>query len=156
MAVHGYITHAAHNRRWTAWLVLGYILAFELIGAFAATMVLLIRDHEHTIISNPVGYAVRYAVPIAIVAGLIFWRMYRGHAKAVTHELGVQIVTRQDEPRFVEIAEEQCTALGVRVPRFGIIEASEPNAITVGEGPSRGLIAVTRTAIPNSWPPTTR
>jgi len=32
----------------------------------------------------------------------------------------------------------------VRVPRFGIIEASEPNAITVGEGPSRGLIAVTR------------
>jgi heat shock protein HtpX len=144
MAVHGYITHAAHNRRWTAWLVLGYILAFELIGAFAATMVLLMWDHEHTIISNPVGYAVRYAVPIAIVAGLIFWRMYRGHAKAVTRELGVRIVTRQDEPRFIEIAEEQCTALGVRLPRFGIIEASEPNAVTVGEGPNRGLIAVTR------------
>jgi heat shock protein HtpX len=144
MAVHGYITHAAHNRRWTAWLVLGYILAFELIGAFALTMVLLIRDHEHTILSNPVGYAVRYAVPIAIVAGLMFWRMYRGHAKAVTHELGVRIVTRQDEPRFVQIAEEQCTALGVRLPRFGIIEASEPNAVTVGEGPNRGLIAVTR------------
>jgi len=144
MAVHGYITHAAHNRRWTAWLVLGYILAFELIGAFAATMFLLIRDHEHTILSNPVGYAVRYAVPIAILAGLIFWRMYRGHAKAVTQELGVRIVTRQDEPRFVEIAEEQCTALGVRLPRFGIIEASEPNAVAVGEGPNRGLIAVTR------------
>jgi heat shock protein HtpX len=144
MAVHGYITHAAHNRRWTAWLVLGYILAFELIGAFAATMVLLMWDHEHTIISNPLGYAVRYAVPIAIVAGLIFWRMYRGHAKAVTHELGVRIVTRQDEPRFVQIAEEQCTALGVRLPRFGIIEVNEPNAVTVGEGPNRGLIAVTR------------
>ncbi|SDO71513.1 M48 family metalloprotease [Afipia sp. GAS231] len=144
MAVHGYITHAAHNRRWTAWLVLGYILAFELIGAFAATMVLLKWDHEHTIISNPLGYAVRYAVPIAIVAGLIFWRMYRGHAKAVTRELGVRIVTRQDEPRFVQIAEEQCTALGVRLPRFGIIETSEPNAVTVGEGPNRGLIAVTR------------
>lgn len=144
MAVHGYITHAAHNRRWTAWLVLGYILAFELIGAFAATMVLLMWDHEHTIISNPLGYAVRYAVPIAIVAGLIFWRMYRGHAKAVTRELGVRIVTRQDEPRFVQIAEEQCTALGVRLPRFGIIETSEPNAVTVGEGPNRGLIAVTR------------
>ena len=35
MAVHGYITHAAHNRRWTAWLVAAYILVFELIGAFA-------------------------------------------------------------------------------------------------------------------------
>jgi heat shock protein HtpX len=144
MAVHGYITHAAHNRRFTAWLVLGYILAFELIGAFAATMVLLMWDHEHTIISNPLGYAIRYAVPIAIVAGLLFWRMYRGHARAVTRELGVRIVTRQDEPRFVQIAEEQCTALGVRLPRFGIIEASEPNAVTVGEGPNRGLIAVTR------------
>ena len=42
------------------------------------------------------------------------------------------------------MAEEQCTALGVRLPRFGIIEASEPNAVTVGEGPNRGLIAVTR------------
>jgi Zn-dependent protease with chaperone function len=144
MAVHGYITHAAHNRRCTAWLVLGYILAFELIGAFALTMPLLQFDHEHTILSNPVGYAVRYAVPIAVLAGLVFWWMYRGHAKAVTHQLGVQIVTRQGEPRFVQVAEEQCTALGVRLPRFGIIEASEPNAVTVGEGPNRGLIAVTR------------
>jgi heat shock protein HtpX len=144
MAVHGYITHAAHNRRYTAWLVLGYILAFELIGAFALTMPLLQLDHEHTILSNPVGYAVRYAVPIAVLAGLVFWWMYRGHAKAVTHQLGVQIVTRQGEPRFVQVAEEQCTALGVRLPRFGIIETSEPNAVTVGEGPNRGLIAVTR------------
>jgi heat shock protein HtpX len=144
MVVHGYITHAAHNRRCTAWLVLGYILAFELIGAFALTMPLLQFDHEHTILSNPVGYAVRYAVPIAVLAGLVFWWMYRGHAKAVTHQLGVQIVTRQGEPRFVQVAEEQCTALGVRLPRFGVIETSELNAVTVGEGPNRGLIAVTR------------
>ena len=144
MAVHGYITHAAHNRRYTAWLVLGYILAFELIGAFALMMPLLRWDHEHTFLSNPAGYALRYAVPIAIFAGLVFWWIYRGHARTVTHQLGVQIVTRQNEPRFVQVAEEQCTALGVRLPRFGIIEASEPNAVTVGEGPNRGLIAVTR------------
>jgi Zn-dependent protease with chaperone function len=144
MAVHGYITHAAHNRRYTAWLVLGYILAFELIGAFALMMPLLQWDHEHTILSNPAGYALRYAVPIAIFAGLVFWWMYRGHARTVTHQLGVQIVTRQDEPRFVQVAEEQCAALGVRLPRFGIIEAGEPNAVTVGGGPNRGLIAVTR------------
>jgi Zn-dependent protease with chaperone function len=144
MAVHGYITHAAHNRRCTAWLILGYIAAFELIGAFALIMPLLNLDHEHTILSNPLGYAVRYAIPIAAAAGFMFWVMYRGHAKAVTHALGVRIVSRQDEPRFVHLAEEQCTALGVRLPRFGIIEADEPNAVTVGEGPARGLIAVTR------------
>jgi Zn-dependent protease with chaperone function len=144
MAVHGYITHAAHNRRCTAWLILGYIAAFELIGAFALMLPLLNFDHEHTILSNPLGYAVRYAIPIAALAGFMFWRMYRGHARAVTYALGVRLVSRQDEPRFVAIAEEQCTALGVRLPRFGIIEADEPNAVTVGEGPARGLIAVTR------------
>jgi heat shock protein HtpX len=144
MAVHGYVTHAAHNRRYTSLLVLGYVLAFEVIGAFALIMPLLYWDYEHTILSNPGGYAIRYALPIGVLAALTFWWIYRGHAKAVTHALGVQIVTRRDEPRFVQIAEEQCTALGVRLPRFGIIEAREPNAVTVGEGPARGLIAVTR------------
>ena len=144
MAVHGYITHAAHNRRFTALLVLGYVLAFEVIGAFALTMLLLVFDHEHTILSNPAGYAVRYALPIAALTGFMFWWMYRGHAKAVMETLGVRIVSRRDEPRFVGIAEEQCTALGVRLPRFGVIDTSEPNAVTVGEGPTAGLIAVTR------------
>lgn len=144
MAVHGYVTHAARNSRYTLLLVLGYVLAFEMIGAFALIMPLLYWDYDHTILTNPAGYAIRYALPIGVVAALTFWWIYRGHAKAVTHELGVEIVTRQDEPRFVQIAEEQCTALGVRVPRFGIIEAGEPNAVTVGEGPTKGLIAVTR------------
>lgn len=123
--------------------MLCYVLAFEVIGAFALIMPLLYWDYEHTILTNPAGYAIRYALPIALVAALTFWWIYRGHAKAVTDALGVRIVTRRDEPRFVQIAEEQCTALGVRLPRFGIIEASEPNAVTVGEGPTSGLIAVT-------------
>ncbi len=144
MAVHGYVTHAAHNRRYTALLVLGYVLAFEMIGAFALIMPLLYWDYDHTILTNPAGYAIRYALPIAVVAAWTFWWIYRGHAEAVTQALGVQLVTRRDEPRFVQIAEEQCTALGVRVPRFGVIEAGEPNAVTVGEGPTKGLIAVTR------------
>jgi heat shock protein HtpX len=144
VAVHGYITHAARNQRFTAWLVLGYVLAFELVGAFALTMLLLLFDEEHTILSNPLGYAVRYALPLAGFSAFLFWRLYRGHAKAVAEELAVRIVSRQDEPRFVAIAEEACATLGVRLPRFGILEAPEPNAVTVGEGPNNGLIAVTR------------
>jgi len=144
MAVHGYITHAARNRRFTAWLVLGYLAAFQLIGAFVLTLILLLADPEHTILSDPIGYAARYTLPIAALTGFLFWRMYRGHARAVTRALDIRIVTRADEPRFVQVAEEQCTALGVRLPRFGIIEVDEPNAVTVGEGPTRGLIAVTR------------
>jgi Zn-dependent protease with chaperone function len=144
MAIHGYVTHAARNRRFTAWLVAAYLVAFQLIGAFALTMFLLIFDEEHTILSNPGGYAVRYALPIAALTGYMFWRMYRGHSRYVTRRLNVRMVERSDEPRFVQVAEEQCTALGVRVPRFGIIEVDEPNVVTVGEGPNAGLIAVTR------------
>jgi Zn-dependent protease with chaperone function len=144
MAVHGYITHAAHNRRLTALLVAAYVLAFELIGAFALTIFLLIFDEEHTIISDPVGYLVRYGIPVALVAGLMFWWMYGGHARTVARRLRIRTVTRQDEPRFVDIAEQQCIALGVRLPRFGVIETPERNALTVGEGPNKGLIAVTR------------
>jgi len=144
MAVHGYITHAARNRRFTAGLVFLYLAAFQLLGAFALTLFLLIFDHENTLLSNPAGYAIRYALPLALLSGLLFARMYRGHARFVARGLDVRIVTRSEEPRFVDIAEEQCTALGVRLPRFGVIEADQPNALTVGEGPVRGLIAVTR------------
>jgi len=144
MAVQGYVTHAAYNRRLTGWLIAGYVLAFELIAAFALTLILLIFDHEHTILSNPLGYGLRYAIPVAVYAGLQFWFLYRGHAKAVARSLDVRPVGRIEEPRLIRIAEEQCIALGIRQPRFGIIEVAAPNALTVGEGPARGLIAVTR------------
>lgn len=144
MAVHGYLTHAAQNRRRTIWLILAYVLGFELLGAFLSTMILLILDEEHTILSDPLGYLLRYGPAIAALAGFIFWRLYRGHAGSVARRLDIRMVTRWEEPRFVDIAEAQCVALGVRLPRFGVLEASEPNAITVGEGPTAGMIAVTR------------
>lgn len=144
MAAQGYLTHAAENRRLTGWLIAGYVLAFQLIGAFALTIFLLIFDPANTILSNPLGYAVRYALPLAALTGLQFWYLYRGHADAVRRSLDIRAVTRLDEPRFVRIAEEQCIALGIRQPRFGVIEVEAPNAVTVGEGPTRGMIAVTR------------
>ncbi len=144
MPVHGFITHAAHNRRLTTWLVAAYMAAFQLIAIFVLTWFLLLIDHEHTVLSDPFGYAVRYAVPVAIMTGLLFWWVYSDHARVVCETLGVRLVDRSEEPRFVAIAEEQCTALGVRLPRFGIVEVAEPNALSAGEGPDRGLIAVTR------------
>jgi len=44
MAVHGYVTHAAHNRRYTSLLVLGYVLAFEVIGACMDLCAVRLRD----------------------------------------------------------------------------------------------------------------
>jgi Zn-dependent protease with chaperone function len=142
--VHGYVTHARRNRRFTFWLVAAYVAAFQLIGAFASALFILVFDPSHTILTNPGGYALRYGIPIALLSLFLFRRMYRGHADFVMGALAVRAVTRAEEPRFVAIAEAQCTALGVRFPRFGLIEAEEPNALTVGEGSAKGLIAVTR------------
>ena len=140
----GYTTHAAEARRHVALYLAGYVLGFELIGAFALVVPLLVFDDQHTILTDPLGYALRYALPLAAIAALVFRHIYRGHADAVRRALDIRIVDRSAEPRFVTIAEQQCTALGVRVPSFGVIEIDAPNALTVGEGPARGLIAVTR------------
>jgi Zn-dependent protease with chaperone function len=144
MAVHGYVTHASRSRRFAGLLFLLYVLAFELVGTAALTLFLLIFDPEHTILTNPSGYALRYALPIGLLSALMFVRLYRGHAKALADALDVRMVTRAEEPRFVTIAEQSCTALGVRFPRFGIIETPASNALTVGEGPSAGLMVATR------------
>ena len=144
MAAKGYITNAASSRRFAGSLLVLYVLAFELIGGVALTIFLLLLDPEHTIVTNPVGYVLRYGLPIALVSALIFLRLYRGHAKAVAAALEVRMVTRANEPRFVDVAEQACTTLGVRFPRFGLIETPEPNALTVGEGPSAGLMVATR------------
>ncbi len=143
-ALTGYVAHAAANRRQVWRMVAFYVIGFELVGAFALIMPLLFFDAEHSILTDPAGYGVRYALPIAVLALVVFYRYYSGHAKAVTHRLSVRLVERADEARFVALAESACTTLGVRCPRFGVIEASAPNALTVGEGPARGLIAVTR------------
>ena len=44
--------------------MLGYVLAFEMIGAFALIMPLLYWDHGHTILTNPAGYAMPTQLPI--------------------------------------------------------------------------------------------
>src|SRR5262245_24657497 len=109
MAVTGYVTHAAYNRRLLRWLVAAYMVAFQLIAVFVLTWFLLMFDHENTVLSNPAGYAFVYGLPVAIVTGAQFWWLYTGHADAIARTLNVKTVGRIDEPRFVAIAEEQCT-----------------------------------------------
>ena len=144
MAAIGYVTLVAENRKRLIEVVGLYVLAFEMIGGVAAMIVLMMTDPAHMLLVDPLGYFVRYGIPMAVIAGLLFAYVYRGHAAAVEKQLTVVNPSRLDEPRFVTIAERECIAQGIRLPRFGIIEVPQPNALAVGEGPSRGLIAVTR------------
>lgn len=144
MQAAGYITHAAQSRRQALWRFAAYILSFELIAAFVLILPLLFLDMDHSILTNPHGYLARYSMPVALVGGLLFIDSYFGHAREVAKTLDARFVTRAEEPRFVALAEEACTTLGVRLPKFAVIEQPQPNAVTVGEGPVRGMIAVTR------------
>ena len=140
----GYITHARENRQ-QLWLIVAlYLLSIEMIGGLAAMIFLIAFDPANTILTNPLGYFARYGVPMALLGGALFFWLYRSQADEIMRKLKIVPASRIDEPRFLRVAEEQCIALGVRLPRFGIIETPEPNALAVGEGPNRGLIAVTR------------
>lgn len=144
MAPIGYVTLAAENRKRLIQVLGLYVLAFEMIGGLAAMVVLIALDPAHMLLVDPLGYFARYGLPMALVAGALFYWICQGHAGAVEKQLAVVNPSQIEEPRFVTIAERECIALGIRVPRFGIIEVPQANALAVGEGPARGLIAVTR------------
>lgn len=144
MAAIGYVTLAAENRKRLLQVLGLYVLAIEMIGGLVATFFLIAIDPAHIMLVDPPGYFLRYGIPMAMIGAALFYWIYNGHAAAVEKSLAVVNPSRVDEPRFVTIAERECIALGVRVPRLGIIEVPQPNALAVGEGPSRGLIAVTR------------
>lgn len=148
MAIHGFVTHAAANRRKLWWLVASYVIAFELICAFALIVLLALYDPQNTILTNPAGYAVRYVVPVGVVAFLLFRLFYHGHLRHVQRKLAVRLIAPQSafsdaEKRFIRIAEQICITAGVRQPQFGMIDAPEPNALAVGVSRTRGLIVVT-------------
>lgn len=148
MAVHGFVTHAAANRRKLWWLVASYILAFELICAVALIVLLAFYDPQNTILTNPAGYAIRYAVPVGILAYLLFRLFYHGHLRHVQRRLGIDLLmpgafNSDAERRFLRIADQICITAGVRQPQFGVIDAEEPNALAVGTSRDKGLIAVT-------------
>lgn len=144
MSATGFVTHVRDARRSTAILVAAYVIAFELIGGLAMMLVLPFVDPTRILLADPIGYFARYGLPMALVAlGLFVW-LYRTHSRVVVRALQVADASRISDARFIRIAEEQCTAQGVRMPRFGIIEVPQLNALTVGDGPQHGLIAVTR------------
>ncbi len=144
MSAPGLVTHVRAARRALVWLVLSYVIAFEIVGGLAAYIFIGLFDPANTLLANPLGYFARYGLAMGLGAlGLFAW-LYARHASAVERALEIRPASRLDEPRFLRIAEEQCMAQGVRQPRFGIIEVPQPNALAVGEGPTRGMIAVTR------------
>ncbi len=144
MAAAGFVSHVREARRAMAWLVLAYVVAFQMIGGLALMLVQPLFDPSRILLANPIGYFARYGLPMTLVALALFIWLYGSHSRSVRRALQIADASRVRDARFIRIAQEQCTAQGIRTPSLGIIEVPQPNALAVGDGPSRGLIAVTR------------
>ena len=144
MAEAGFVTHVRAARRNVAWMVAAYVLAFQMVGGVAGILFIGFWDPLNTLLANPLGYFLRYGMPMALIAGGLFAWLYRHHADAVGKALKIEPASALKDRRFLTIAAAQCIAQGIRKPRFGVIEVPQLNALAVGEGPDRGLIAVTR------------
>ncbi|QGN55796.1 M48 family metalloprotease [Novosphingobium sp. Gsoil 351] len=140
----GFVMHVRAARRNVAWMVAAYILAFQMVGGLAGLLFIGIWDPENTILANPLGYFARYGFPMALIAAAVFASLYFRHAETIAKALAVDSASALKDRRFLSIAEQQCVAQGIRAPRFGVLEVPQLNALAVGEGPERGLIAVTR------------
>ena len=144
MAETGFVTHVRAARRNVAWMVAAYVLAFQMVGGLAGILFIGLWDPDNTLLANPLGYFARYGVPMALIAGGLFAWLYSRHAEAIAKALKIEPASPLKDRRLLVIAEQQCIAQGIRKPRFGVIEVPQLNALAVGEGPDRGLIAVTR------------
>ena len=145
MAVHGFATHAARNRRLTALFLALYgvvFVAFTLL--ILSPLPVIFGRTAQSIFVDPLAYLsdfwlVALAAPVLAFA----WNRYT-FARDMKDLLQVRTVTTQDEPRFAGIAGAQAILQGLRLPRLGVIESDAYNALTVGALAGKPRIVVTR------------
>ncbi|WP_114520151.1 M48 family metalloprotease [Altererythrobacter sp. ZODW24] len=144
MTTPGFVSHIARNRRLIWSFIASYLLAFNVLAAVAGVIFIGIFDPANTVITNPIGYLTNYGLIVFGLTLVLFGYVYFTLLDNISRRLKIRVTSKLDERRFVSIAETQCIAAGIRQPQFGIIEVPQINALSIGEGPSRGMIVVTR------------
>lgn len=145
MTAHGFVTHAARNRRLALLFSAIYLIAFLIIGLLMlAIFDVIFGNARHSMFVEPFRYIYRYAPFVLLLAAYtIVWNIF-ALKRELIEVLSIKLVTANHESRFIRIAEEQCISQGVRRPEFGIIEAKARNSVAIGVFGGRQLIAVTR------------
>jgi heat shock protein HtpX len=119
-------------------------------------------------VSNPhsraLGAAAAFAVPPAVVAGLVagllvawyaglaafvlvgaavFWWALRGGDRVVLAGLAVAPPDPRAHARLLNLVDGLCTAAGAPPPRLLVVASPALNAMAAGSGPGRSVVAVT-------------
>lgn len=84
-------------------------------------------------------------IPIAVVAALIWFAIaYLINTRMVRMMTGARPVTRAQEPRLYNLAENLCISRGLSLPKLCVIETDALNAFAAGVSRPQYMVAVTR------------
>jgi heat shock protein HtpX len=133
-----------HNRRYSIYLIAGFILFFAWIGFggdlswYLATRDLPPDQYHHVV---PVGGLIATAV-----AGAMAWYSWRHGPDRVLAATGAWELLEpatEEHKRLRNVVEEMAIASGLPRPRIWIVPDQDPNAFATGRDPSSAHVAVT-------------
>lgn len=133
-----------HNRRYSNYLIAGFVLFFAWIGFggdlswYLATKDLPPGQYHHVI---PVAGLITTAL-----AGGVAWYSWRHGADRVLAATGAWELlapATEQQKRLRNVVEEMAIASGLPLPRIWIVPDPDPNAFATGRDPTTSHIAVT-------------
>lgn len=143
LTVNGLYGHVARNNMRSVWMFLGFVIAYQLVGAGLLTLPLLFLDVKNFPILSPVSYFLNYGWIVLILSAVAFAYRYRNHMKNLQEELGFDHVTAMQNPRLVRIVDRVARTAGVEMPKVAVMPVDALNAFACGVKASTATVVVT-------------
>ena len=143
LTVNGLYGHVARNNMRSVWMFLGFIIAYQLVGAALLTLPLLFFDIRNFPFTSPINYFVNYGWIVMILSALAFAYRYRRHMKSLQDELGFDYVTVMQNPRLIRIVDRVARTAGIDMPKVAILPVDALNAFACGIKANSATVVVT-------------
>ncbi len=142
--INGLFGWVRHNDRRSIQLFVGFLAALHLLALPTLFVLLVVLDPAHAPFVAWSGYALRYVLPLTLIAFALFGVMTWWNLARVRRQLPIDYVWKATEPRLCRIAEPLLIAAGIPEPRLGVIESPAFNAFAYGLGAQSATLVVTR------------
>lgn len=143
LTVNGLYGHVARNNMRSVWMFLGFIIAYQLVGAALLALPLLFLDVSSFPFRYPISYFLEYGWIVMILSAGAFAYRYSKHMKSLQDELGFDYVSAMQNPRLVGIVERVAIPAGIDVPRVAILPVNALNAFACGVKAASSTVVVT-------------
>ncbi len=143
LTVNGLYGHVARNNMRSMWMFLGFVIAYQLVGAGLLTLPLLFFDVKNFPILSPISYFLNYGWIVFILSAVAFAYRYRRHMKSLQEELGFDYVTAMQNPRLVRIVDRVARTAGIEMPKVAVMPVDALNAFACGVKATSATVVVT-------------